>query len=214
MKKDFRVVVLISGRGSNLKSLLERAENYSIVGVVSNKPEAPGLEYARSAAIPALALSRKDYGSLADFKQALFEKVASLSPDLVCLAGFMLIVDAPQVERFSGKIINIHPSLLPKFPGLDTHERAIAAKEKEHGCSVHVVSAEVDAGPLIAQAKCEVFPSDTPESLASRVLGFEHRLYPWVVNQVAVGNIALSPTSVLVREEGNNAAQEQGFLIV
>jgi phosphoribosylglycinamide formyltransferase 1 len=195
--RDFTVVVLISGRGSNCQSLIRQEKNYSIVGVVSNNADAPGLNCAREAGIKAIAIDRKNTRSLMEQKDLIYSRIEALSPSLIALAGYMQILESDFVERFEGKIVNIHPSLLPRFKGLDTHKRALQAfhqgggtVDAEHGCTVHYVDREVDTGPIIAQARCRIKASDSKEMLAARVLELEHRLFPWVVNAIAANDIA------------------------
>ncbi|GGD85869.1 phosphoribosylglycinamide formyltransferase [Aureimonas endophytica] len=186
-----RVAVLISGRGSNMMALVEAARQPDfpgeIVAVLADKPEAAGLAFAAEAGIEGRAFPRRDYGSKAEHEAAFVAAIEAARADIVCLAGFMRLLSADFVERYRGRLINIHPSLLPKFPGLDTHGRAIAAGESEHGCTVHFVTAEMDAGPAIAQARVPVLPGDTPDSLAARVLKEEHRLYPQALATVLRG---------------------------
>lgn len=210
---DLDIVVLISGRGSNLKSLIDKAKSYSIKAVISNKPDAPGLGFAREAAIPAFAFDRRDYGSVKEQKQAIWKKIEELSPGLVALAGFMLIVDAEFIERCSGRIVNIHPSLLPAYPGLDTHRRVLDAKEARHGCSVHYVDGGVDTGPLIAQAQCDCSEGDDVEKLSSRVLALEHELYPWAIDAIARKLIWLENGAVKYSPDARLEAAERGFRI-
>lgn len=188
--KDFKIVVLLSGRGSHFRNLLVHAQHYKIIAVFSNKGDAPGLKYATEFNIPAYVFERKGYASRAEQQRALFEKVRDLHPDLIVLAGFMQIIDPEIVEQFPDRMINIHPSRLPEFPGLDTHKRALEAGVKIHGCTVHYVDSGLDSGPIIAQADCEVAASDTEDALAARVLSIEHKLYPWVVNNIALGYIS------------------------
>ena len=178
-----KIAVLISGRGSNLKSLIDNAKNYRIIAVLSDKEDAPGLKYAKKAKIPQFTFSKKEYGHKKEQKKAIFETLQNLKPDYIALAGFMQIVPLYYLEEFT--IINIHPSLLPAYPGLDTHRRVLEAGEKEHGCTVHFVDAGIDTGPIIAQEKVVVLPSDTEESLANRVLEKEHQIYPWVFNNIS-----------------------------
>lgn len=177
-----RVAVLISGRGSNMAALVEAAEapGYpgEVVAVLSDQPDAAGLDFAAAEGIPARAFARKSYDSKAEHEAAFVAAIDDARADVVCLAGFMRVLSAEFVAHYAGRLVNIHPSLLPKFPGLDTHARAIAAGETRHGCTVHFVTAEVDAGPIIAQASVPVEPGDTPETLAARVLAEEHKLYP------------------------------------
>ena len=208
-----RVVVMISGRGSNLMSLIDNAENYEVVAVASNKPGAPGLQYARDKSIPVVSLRRADYKTKDEFAVALFDQVEKLKPDLVALAGFMMIIPEEIVNKWQGKLINIHPSLLPKYTGLNTHERALAAGEKEHGCSVHFVDAGVDTGPVVAQIRVDVLEEDSPDSLAERVLKFEHQLYPWVVNSIAREGIWLNTDQAVFNEWAVKEACEMGFIL-
>ncbi|MCC5981229.1 MAG: phosphoribosylglycinamide formyltransferase [Oceanicaulis sp.] len=176
------IAVLISGRGSNLQCLIDAcaAEDYParIVAVISNRPDAYGLERAKEAGIPAIAIDHKAYHTREDFEAALDAALREAGAEFVCLAGFMRILTEGFVNQWEGRMINIHPSLLPKFKGVDTHKRAIEAGESEHGCTVHWVTPGMDEGPVIAQARVPVLAGDTPETLAARVLVEEHRLYP------------------------------------
>lgn len=191
-----RVGILISGRGSNMLSLISaaRAPDYpaEIVCVLSNRPDAAGLAKAESEGIPAAAIDSKLFGGREAFEDALDAELKRLSVDIVACAGFMRLMTAGFVQRWHDRMINIHPSLLPSFKGLDTHERALEAGVKIAGCSVHVVRAEVDSGPIIAQAAVPVLDGDTPESLAARVLAAEHLLYPHALAMFASGQIAVS----------------------
>ncbi|MFO7954010.1 phosphoribosylglycinamide formyltransferase [Thioalkalivibrio sp.] len=191
-----RLVVLISGRGSNLGALIEACEQGRIparvVGVISNRPDAGGLDLAERHGIPHRVLNHRDYPSREAFDADLADAIEDYSPDLVILAGFMRILTPGFVDRFTGRLLNIHPSLLPKFRGLDTHARALAAGESEHGASVHFVTPELDGGPVIMQARVPVAPDDTPETLATRVQRAEHRLYPEVVRRVCSGEVQWS----------------------
>ncbi len=213
MPKDFRIIVLISGRGSNLKSLIEEAQTFNIVGVLSNKPEAPGLDYARRANLPVFVFDRKQFESLQGTKQALLQKCRELQPDLVVLAGFMQILGADFLSAFPNRVINIHHSMLPAYPGVDTHARALAAKEATHGCSVHIVDGGIDTGPLVAQASCECSPSDDVASLSARVLALEHKLLPWVVNRIASGDIEISAGQPSYSTTARHEAQKNSFAI-
>ena len=181
--------VLISGRGSNLQALIDACSRgdfpAGIVLVISNKPDAQGLARARTAKIPALTIDRRDHGDREAFDEALSQTISAHDADLVCLAGFMAILGNKFVARWRGRLINIHPSLLPAYPGLDTHARAIAAGESTAGCTVHHVTAEVDSGPIILQETVPVEPDDTEETLGLRVLAVEHRLYPQAVRLIA-----------------------------
>ncbi|MCC2970947.1 phosphoribosylglycinamide formyltransferase [Massilia sp. IC2-476] len=179
------IVILISGRGSNMEAVVRalEAEGWParVAAVISNKPEAKGLEFARARGIPTAVVANKEYASRAEFDAALQETIDRFAPDLVVLAGFMRILTAPFVEHYAGRMLNIHPSLLPLFPGLGTHQQAIDAGEKEHGATVHFVTAELDHGPVVAQARVPVLPGDTEETLSARVLVEEHKLYPYAV---------------------------------
>jgi phosphoribosylglycinamide formyltransferase-1 len=180
-----RIVVLISGGGTNLQAIINACKegyiNGEVVAVISNKADVYGLIRAEQAGISHVVLSHKDHDSRESYDQALVSKINSFSPDLVVLAGFMRILTADFVQTYSGKLLNIHPSLLPKYQGLNTHQRAIEAKDSEHGVSVHFVTEELDGGPVILQAKVPVFKDDSADDLASRVHQQEHRIYPLVV---------------------------------
>ncbi|MED5510633.1 MAG: phosphoribosylglycinamide formyltransferase [Pseudomonadota bacterium] len=183
-----RLVILISGRGSNMRSIVEAANqgqlDVDIAAVISNRPDAAGLEYAQQAGIDAQVIDHKLYDSRESFDAAMAEVIDSYQPDFVILAGFMRILTADFVEHFAGRLINIHPSLLPKFKGLHTHQRAIEAGETEHGASVHFVTAELDDGPVILQAKVPVLDDDDADTLAARVLEQEHLLYPAAIQKL------------------------------
>jgi phosphoribosylglycinamide formyltransferase-1 len=182
------VVILISGRGSNMKSIVEAKNNgeldINIAAVISNRPDAAGLEYAEQQGIATSVIDHKTFESRESFDTALANLIDGYSPNLVVLAGFMRILTAEFVEHYSQRLINIHPSLLPKLKGLDTHQRAIEAGETEHGASVHFVTPELDDGPVISQAKVSVMPDDTASTLAARVLVEEHKLYPAAIQQL------------------------------
>ena len=190
------VVVLISGSGSNLQALIDG----QLVGrlpialraVVSNRADAYGLVRAEQAGIPTRVLSHRDFPSRDAYDEALAELVASFKPGLIALAGFMRILTPAFVARFHGRMFNIHPSLLPKFPGLHTHQRALDAGETEHGATVHFVTDELDGGPAVLQAKVPVLPGDDADRLAARVLEQEHRIYPQTVRWFAEGRLHLS----------------------
>ena len=189
-----RVAILISGGGSNMVKLVESMTGdhpARPVLVLSNDPQAAGLDKARALGVPAAAVDHRPFGpDRARFEAALAGELDAAAPDIVCLAGFMRILTPGFVARYAGRMLNIHPSLLPKFRGLNTHARAIAAGETEHGCTVHEVTAELDEGPILGQARVPVRPADTPESLAARVLRMEHRLYPAVLRRFAAGDRA------------------------
>ena len=183
-----RLVILISGRGSNMSSIIEAANNgdlnVEIAAVISNRPGAAGLDVAKKAGIATAVIDHQAFDNREAFDQALAEKIDSYQPAFVILAGFMRILTAGFVKHFAGKLINIHPSLLPKFKGLHTHQRAIEAGEKEHGASVHFVTVELDDGPVILQARVPVLPDDTADTLAARVLEQEHLLYPAAIKKL------------------------------
>lgn len=180
-----RLVVLISGSGSNLQAIIDacgRGEiNANIAAVISNKADAYGLERAKNAGIQTRVLSHKDFDSREAYDAELMDIIDSFEPNLVVLAGFMRILTPNLVQKFKGKMLNIHPSLLPKYQGLNTHQRAIDAKDDVHGVSVHFVTEELDGGPVVLQAKVPVLENDTAETLAQRVHQQEHIIYPLVV---------------------------------
>jgi phosphoribosylglycinamide formyltransferase-1 len=207
------LTVLISGRGSNLVALHGGATNYRIGHVISNTPDAPGLSWAEQAGIPRTIVARANYESLTAFKTALLEAVLLSRPDIVALAGFMVVLNAEFTETFKGRLINIHPSLLPKFPGLDTHARALTAGEVEHGATVHFVDAGVDTGLRIAQAVVPILPGDDEKTLASRTLTVEHTLYPWVAATMARGGIHFAPERVRYDEQALLEARQLSFRV-
>ncbi|RDC69667.1 phosphoribosylglycinamide formyltransferase [Rhodovulum sp. 12E13] len=190
-----RVAILISGTGSNMVRLVEalKAEDSpgDAVVVVSNEPAAGGLARARALGVPALAVDHRPFGrDRAAFEAALDAALAPFAPDVICLAGFMRILTAGFVSRWGGRLLNVHPSLLPALKGLDTHARALADGHAEHGCTVHLVTPALDDGPILGQARVPVEPGDTPASLAARVQAAEHRLYPAVLLRVLRGEQA------------------------
>lgn len=194
--KRLRTAILISGRGSNMSALLEAAsaEDFParVVLVASNRPEAAGLISAQQAGISTAAIDHKPFGRDREaFEKELDALLRAHEIELICLAGFMRILTPWFVERWQGRLINIHPSLLPSFPGTDTHARALDAGVRLHGCTVHFVEPEVDAGPIIAQAEVPVLPGDTPDSLSERVLVQEHLLYPRALALVASGMVKM-----------------------
>lgn len=187
--------VLISGRGSNLKALIEAcgtpAFPAEIVIVISNKADAAGLAFARAAGIPTVTLDQRAFATRAAFDQKIHAHLTAAGVELVCLAGYMRLLSDSFVELWRDRVINIHPSLLPAFRGLDAHGQALAAGVKISGCTVHVVRPEVDAGPIIAQAAVPVLPGDTAETLADRVLTAEHRLYPLALRLFGEGRVCI-----------------------
>lgn len=213
MTKTARVTVLISGRGSNLKALIQHQSGYKITHVVTDKRDAGGLQWAAEAGIATSVVSRSEFPSLAAFKAGVLNAVASTQPDLVALAGFMVILQPEFIEAFQGKLINIHPSLLPMFPGLHTHERALEAKATHHGCTVHFVDSGVDTGPFIAQSSVPVKKDDSPDTLAARVLVQEHILYPWIVGAISRGEIHLSGRRVVYSDTARAEASQLGATI-
>ena len=193
MKK--RVAILISGRGSNMTALIEaaKAKDYpaEIALVVSNRPDAAGLDRARSCGIATAVIDHTTFGGDREtFEQALDQELREQRIDLVCLAGFMRLLTPWLVGRWSGRMLNIHPALLPQFKGLDTHRRALAAGARRHGATVHFVVAETDSGPILAQESVPVLEGDTEETLAARVLEVEHRIYPQALRALAEGRAA------------------------
>ncbi|PQO94709.1 phosphoribosylglycinamide formyltransferase [Massilia phosphatilytica] len=179
------IVILISGRGSNMEAIVraQQAEAWParIAAVISNKPDAKGLAFASSHGIPTAVVPNKEFPTREAFDAALQETIDRFAPDLVVLAGFMRILTAPFVEHYAGRMLNIHPSLLPLFPGLHTHRQALDAGVAEHGATVHFVTAELDHGPAVIQARIPVLPGDTEDSLAERLLAEEHVIYPKAV---------------------------------
>jgi phosphoribosylglycinamide formyltransferase 1 len=186
-----RLGVLISGRGSNLQALIDaiksRALDATIVVVISNRQDAGGLERARAAGIESIVMSHRDFASRDDYDRALASELRARDVGLVCLAGFMRLVGAELIDAFSGRILNIHPSLLPAFPGLDAQQQAIDHGVRVSGVTVHLVTAELDGGPIVVQRAVPVLPGDTAESLAARILEEEHRAYPEAVRMILDG---------------------------
>jgi len=200
-----RIVVLISGGGTNLQAIIDACKdgyiNGEVVAVISNKADVYGLIRAEQAGISHAVLSHKNHDSRESYDQALVNKINSFSPDLVVLAGFMRILTADFVQTYSGKLLNIHPSLLPKYQGLNTHQRAIDAKDNEHGVSVHFVTEELDGGPVILQAKVPVFSEDSVDDLASRVHQQEHRIYSLVVKWFCENRLSMQNEQAIL--DGN-----------
>lgn len=186
-----RVAILISGRGSNMKALIEaaRAPDFpaEIVLVLSNRPDAAGLAFAKANGIATAIVDHTTFGrDRAAFEAAMQQQLEACDVELICLAGFMRLLTAEFTARWQGRMINIHPSLLPAFKGTDTHARALGARARRHGASVHFVTADTDAGPIIMQAETPVMDNDTPDTLARRVLALEHQLYPRALRDVAL----------------------------
>jgi phosphoribosylglycinamide formyltransferase-1 len=193
-----KIVILISGRGSNMQAILERQREqrlpFEVAAVISNEPQAAGLEIARGRGVETCVIDHRVHADRATFETALAQTITTFSPDLIVLAGFMRVLTTTFVNRYTGRIINIHPSLLPAFPGLHTHRAALAAGIKVHGCTVHFVTPQVDFGPIIIQAAVPVLPDDTENTLAARVLTQEHRIYPQAIRWFCEGRLILAPT--------------------
>lgn len=190
------IVILISGRGSNMQALLEANLPGKIAAVISNRADAYGLKIAETHGIPTAVLSHRDFADRASFDTALAKVIDSFQADIVVLAGFMRILTESFVQHYLGRLINIHPSLLPAFAGVDTHERALKAGVKIHGCTVHFVTPELDSGPIIIQSAVPVLNNDTPESLAARVLHEEHRIYPQAISWLCLDQVWLNKQCV------------------
>jgi phosphoribosylglycinamide formyltransferase-1 len=206
------IVILISGRGSNMQAIVEAANKkqipVNICAVISNDPGAAGLDYAKSNGIKTYALDHRQFDSREAFDLELIRTIDQCNPKLVVLAGFMRILGKAFVDHYSGRLINIHPALLPAFPGLDTHARAIETGVSRHGATVHFVTHDVDAGPIIIQSAVDVREDDTPERLAARVLEQEHRIYPKAVGWFAQNRLSIDDGKVLLDGRQNS---EQGL---
>ncbi|HEY3178805.1 MAG TPA: phosphoribosylglycinamide formyltransferase [Casimicrobiaceae bacterium] len=199
-----RITVLISGRGSNLAALIAHARGGHIAGavtqVISNRTDAGGLTVARAAGIAACVVDHRGHDARENFDAALLHAIEAAEPDLIVLAGFMRVLGGDFVRRYAGRIINIHPSLLPLYPGLHTHRRALADGVRIHGCSVHYVTSDVDGGPIIAQGAVPVLPDDDETRLAARVLAIEHRLLPAAVAWHCAGRLVIEGGRVRVKD--------------
>ena len=197
------LVILISGRGSNLQAIIDQSQSghlpVEIRAVLSNRPHAQGLTRAQRASIATEVLDHRNFPTRESFDQALIKLIDNYAPQLVILAGFMRILTAGFVRHYQGRLLNIHPSLLPDFPGLDTHRRVLQAGRREHGATVHFVTHQVDGGPIILQARVPVYASDTPATLAARVLEQEHRIYPEAIRAYAEERIGLQGEHVIWR---------------
>lgn len=198
------IVILISGRGSNMEAVVRaaRSEGWAarVAAVISNRGDAGGLAFAAAHGIPTAVVPSKNYPDRASFDAALQHEIDRFAPDLVVLAGFMRILTAPFVAHYEGRMLNIHPSLLPAYPGLDTHRKALEAGEREHGATVHFVTAELDHGPMVAQARVPVLPGDTEDSLAARVLAEEHKLYPYAVRLFIEDRLSIEQGGVRIAQ--------------
>jgi len=196
-KSHCRFVILISGTGSNMQALVRACQSKAcageVVAVVSNRPQAAGLQWAQGQGIATEVVAHRDFSSREAFDQALAAVIDRHAPDYVLLAGFMRILTPAFVEHYAARLVNIHPSLLPAFPGMHTHEQALATGVQSHGCTVHFVTPVLDHGPIIAQGVVPVMPDDTPDTLAARVLTVEHRVYPAVATWLAQSRVKLMP---------------------
>ena len=197
-----RIVVLISGSGSNLQAIIDGCNdgriNGSVVAVISNRPDVKGLERARNHGIEAITLDHRNFDSRETFDAALAQHIDNFEPELVILAGFMRILTPTFTGRYLGRMLNIHPSLLPKYPGLHTHKRALEAGDSEHGVTVHFVTAELDGGPAVLQARVPILDNDTEDTLAARVLEQEHRIYPQAAGWFCEGRLTLQGNAALL----------------
>nr|WP_257274950.1 phosphoribosylglycinamide formyltransferase [Endozoicomonas sp. SESOKO4] len=191
MTNNHRIVVLLSGSGTTLQAILDQQNQYSykVAGVLSNRPEAYGLERARKAGVDTCSLDHKRYPSRESFDLGLMERIDEFKPDLVVLAGYMRILSSTFVKHYQGRLINIHPSLLPKHKGLNTYQSALDANDKEHGTSVHYVTEELDSGSVVMQATLNITSADTAKTLEQRVKVMEHHLYPKAIDWIVSGRI-------------------------
>jgi phosphoribosylglycinamide formyltransferase-1 len=196
-KSRCRFVILISGTGSNMQALVKACQSKAcpgeVVAVISNRPQAGGVNWAQGQGIATEVVAHRDFASREAFDHALAAVIDRYSPDYVLLAGFMRILTPEFVEHYATRLVNIHPSLLPAFPGMHTHEQALAVGVQSHGCTVHFVTPVLDHGPIIAQGVVPVFADDTPDTLAARVLTVEHRVYPAVATWLAQSRVILMP---------------------
>ena len=203
------IVILISGRGSNMEAVVRAAQSQGwparIAAVISNKPDAGGLAFAEAPGIPTAVVANKQFATRAEFDARLQETIDAFQPDLVVLAGFMRILTAPFVEHYEGRMLNIHPSLLPLFPGLGTHQQALDAGVPEHGATVHFVTAELDHGPAVLQARVPVMPGNTEDTLAARVLVEEHKIYPQAVRLFVEDRLVIDRGAVRIVEPASQA---------
>jgi phosphoribosylglycinamide formyltransferase 1 len=204
------IVILISGRGSNMEALLDARLPARIAAVISNNAGARGLAVARDRGVSTAVVDHRSFPDRERFDAALAAEIDRHRPDLVALAGFMRILTAPFIERYRGRLMNVHPSLLPAFPGLDPHRRALAAGVRTHGCTVHFVTPQVDSGPIIAQAAVPVLPGDTEEQLAARVLVEEHRIYPQAVRWFCEDRLRVAADGRVTIDEARAAGAAPG----
>lgn len=204
------IVILISGRGSNMQALLTAKHNYRIAAVISNKADAGGLAFAQAHGIPTAVVAHHDHPTREDFDTALAGVIDGFQPDFVILAGFMRILTANFVNHYQGRLINVHPSLLPAYTGLHTHARALQDGVKIHGCTVHFVTPELDHGPIIIQAAVPVLAGDSEQALSARVLHEEHRIFPQAVRWLCAGEIELGADGKVV----NHSRNQPGFALI
>lgn len=204
------IVILISGRGSNMQALLDAKLNCHIKAVISNRADATGLDFARQHGIPTAVVAHIDYPDREHFDTALAQMIDSFHPDFVILAGFMRILAARFVTHYHGRLINIHPSLLPAYTGLHTHARALQDGVKIHGCTVHFVTPDLDHGPIIIQAAVPVIDDDTEASLAARVLHEEHRIFPQAIRWLCAAQVELADTGRVL----NHTRNQPGFALI
>ena len=208
-----RIVILISGRGSNMEALLKARLPAEIAAVISNESAAKGLATAQAQGIATAVVPHRAFADRAAFDAALAAEMDRHQPDWIVLAGFMRVLTEPFVARYLGRMVNIHPSLLPSFPGLHTHQRALDAGVRIHGCTVHFVTSGLDSGPIIIQAAVPVLPDDTEDSLAARVLAQEHRIYPQAVRWLCAAQVQLDALGVVTRADTRDATVAAGALI-
>ncbi len=201
-RPSLTLVVLISNQGSNLQAIInaiaDQEIHAEILAVVSNNPLAPGLQRAKKAGIPTAVADHADFATRRDFDRRLLQLVRDFDPDLVVLAGFMRILDDEFVEHFDGRILNVHPSLLPKYPGLNTYHRVLSAKDSMHGCSIHFVNSQLDGGPVVAQSEVPILADDDENSLSARVQAAEHKLYPMVIGWFARGQLRCQRETIML----------------
>lgn len=208
MRAMKNIVILISGRGSNMEAVVHAAREEQwparIAAVISNKADAKGLEFAQAHGIPTAVVANKEFATREAFDAALQETIDRFAPDLVVLAGFMRILTPSFVAHYDGRMLNIHPSLLPLFPGLHTHQQALDAGVARHGATVHFVTAELDHGPAVLKAEVDVLPGDTPDTLAARVLVQEHTLYPRAIRLFVEDRLSIDNGDVRIADKTNN----------
>ena len=201
-----KIVILISGRGSNMQAILAARLPVTVTAVISNEPKAAGLAIAQQHGVATRVVDHRAYADRAAFDTALTKEIDALKPDLVVLAGFMRILSDDFVKHFGGRLINIHPSLLPAFSGLHTHRRALEAGVKVHGCTVHFVTPQVDDGPIVIQAAVPVLPGDSEDALAARVLEQEHRIYPQAIRWFCEGRLEITPRGTVKLKPARDAS--------